>query len=107
MTLEDIVKFLIEAVKDNQEMNGIKNPSVELTTCPMRDLENFDSLNVLEVSTDLEIAIEDKFGTECELNPILFFTLSGKHKLTKTSVYKSLSIKEISDNIYDSINKRG
>ncbi len=103
MTLKDIIKYLIEAIQDNQVLNGIQNSDIEVSTCPMRDLDHFDSLNALEVLTDLEITIESEYDTECTFNPILFFKIRKKGKLTKTSVYKSLTIDEIASNIYNAI----
>lgn len=61
---ETIRKAVIEAINVIQSNSGREITQLSGTTCPMRDLTGFDSLNAVEVSAHLSQAL----GFEVETN---------------------------------------
>lgn len=80
MQRQDIEKHLIEAIREVQEMSGHVAVAIDLNTCPISDLENFDSLRGAETTTFLAIKLKCEFKSKKgEVNP--FISKDGRRAL--------------------------
>jgi acyl carrier protein len=81
--IESVVISVIEAI---QELSGRKSINISRTTCPLMDLEDFDSLNAVEVT----IGLEEKLGIEFGTNNA-FLAEDGKTPLNVAGIAKRLA----------------
>ena len=90
MDLNTVKSALIDAIEEVQTMGGYSMPSgVSDGFCPMRDLDGFDSFNVLEVG----MGVSARLGYE----------ISGEIKMFG-SANNPRSLDEIADEICKQIN---
>jgi hypothetical protein len=54
MTREQLCRVVIEVLTELQELRGKGTPDVGDETCPIEDLEGFDSVSAVEATTRLE-----------------------------------------------------
>lgn len=81
---ENIVPLLIEILSEIQELSGQETPDIDEDTCPVGDLQGFDSLNFVEMVSMLS----ERLGVE--FNPI---------HLLETKNGRSVSVLEIASRI--------
>jgi hypothetical protein len=67
MTQAEIEGLLIELISQIQQASGRPMADVSPDTCPLLDIEGFDSLNGVEVTVD----VLDKLKLELEFNNVL------------------------------------
>lgn len=78
MSPEDVKVKLIEVFQEIQSDSGYEATSITGKTCPMTDLEGFDSLLCIEAIGMLA----DKLGVEIPNDNNIFFSKDGKRWLT-------------------------
>lgn len=54
MTQEEVQRTVIGVLTELQELRGKEAPDMDNGTCPMEDLQGFDSLSAVEATTRLE-----------------------------------------------------
>ena len=66
MSQDDILRHLVETVAEVQEISGCTAEKITAETCPIKDLEGFDSLRGVEATIILAEKLKCKFkaGTE-------------------------------------------
>ena len=107
MNEKEVLKELIAAIAANQKLNGIVDSEIEDSTRPMSDLDMFGSLTATEVLTDLEQTFEENYEINCELDVTLFFSKENRKGITKKMTHHTLTIKQVAENIYNQLIKRG
>lgn len=71
MVREGVRRVVIEVLTELQELRGKEVPEVDDKTCPLEDLEGFDSVSAVEATTRLE----EELGME--LDAKLFWEKGG------------------------------
>lgn len=84
MTRTDVEALVLQVLTAIQERTNLVPTPVDNTTCPLRDLPNFDSLLALEASVELE----GELGCESEEN--LFFDDQTKRPLRVAEIVERL-----------------
>ncbi len=90
MDRKEIKSILVRCIEEIQELNGLPLSDVRDSTCPVGDLEGFDSLIMIELVVRLSIIIG------LELDDEIFY---AKPELPQGRV-SSLSIRDIVENLY-------
>lgn len=85
MELSEIESLVISVLEEIQAISGRPPIAISRATCPLTDLENFDSLNAVEAT----IALEGKLGTTFATNNILLDD-DGKTPLNIAGITKRL-----------------
>ena len=75
METAEIEKKIIDCIIRNIGMSGENIPAITGGTVPLRDIDGFDSLRIIEVIVDLEVALDTK------LQPKEFFSESDPQVL--------------------------
>ena len=83
MTKEDVLKSIVEVLSFVQDMSGRMPVNITPKTCPIGDLEQFDSLNGVEATVELST----RLGIE----------LRGPNVFVNDEGTKALSVSEIAD----------
>ena len=83
MKKEEVIKSVIQVLGQLQRDSGRKATSISSSTCPIGDLDQFDSLNGVEATVE----IADKLGVE----------LPGISVFVDESGTRALSVSEIAD----------
>lgn len=92
MTVEEVQQAVIEVVADIQSLSGRQSGNITCATQPMRDLEGFDSLNAVEVATELSARVR------CDLPQDVALFQQGNH---------AASISEIAREVHQFIQSAG
>lgn len=58
METSEIEKKIIDCIIRNIGMSGERIPAITEATVPFRDIDGFDSLRIIEVIVDLEVALD-------------------------------------------------
>ncbi len=85
MEKKDAVEAVISVLKTVQELSGRESVPITGTTCPIGDLDQFDSLNGVEASS--------------MLSSELGFDLPGANAFVNEEGTKALNVTEIADAI--------
>ena len=93
MELAEIKEILVRCIVEIQELNGLPLADVHDSICPVGDLEEFDSLIMVELAVRLSALI----GVEIE-DEIFYANPDSAHGRAS-----SLTIREIVDKIYQTI----
>ncbi len=94
----EIKTILVRCIKDIQELNGLPISDVRDSTCPVGDLEGFDSLIMIELVVELSSLIG------LELDDEIFYA----NPESAQGRMSSLSIRDIVESIYQiTISQRG
>jgi len=85
MDREHILRKLIETIVEVQEMSGCASSEITIETCPIYDLEEFDSLR----GTETTVLLAQKLGCQfkCKKGEVNIF-VSKDHR-------RALRVKEI------------
>ena len=83
MTQSEIELLLIKTVCDIQEQSGREKVAVSSDTCPIEDLEDFDSLNGVEATVE----IFDELQLELDFNNVF---VNGDEALTIAEAAKRI-----------------
>ena len=86
MDRQDVISKVVETVRVVQETSGRPCGNIGTSTCPIRDLEGFDSISGVEATVILSESLGCQLPDSC--NP--FVSEDG---------HRALSIIEIADNI--------
>lgn len=86
MNRTDAVKIVSEVLTEIQAISGRDPTRISESTCPIGDLDQFDSLNGVEATVELS----DRLGIE----------LPGVNAFVNESGTKALTVAEIADGIY-------
>jgi len=98
MDRRDTKTILVRCIKEIQELNGLPISDVQDSTCPVEDLEGFDSLIMIELVVQLSSLI----GLELEDEIFYANPESAQGRMS------SLSIRDIVESIYQiTISQRG
>jgi acyl carrier protein len=85
MEKREVVQRIIDVLKSVQEISGRQISDINAGTCPIGDLDGFDSLSGVEASAELS----EKLG----------FELPGTNAFVNEKGNKALSIDEMADAI--------
>lgn len=85
MKKTEAVKVVVDVLKTVQQISGRKVGEITVSTCPIGDLEEFDSLNGVEASA--------------ELSSQLGFELPGVNAFVNEQGTKALTVDEIAEAI--------
>jgi acyl carrier protein len=85
MKKTEAVKVVIDVLKSVQEISGREFGEIVVSTCPIGDLDGFDSLSGVEASA----VLSDRIGIE----------LPGVNAFVNQNGTKALSVNQISDAI--------
>ena len=81
MDRNDIERELIETIREVQEMSGDAPAAIDTHTCPIKDLEHFDSLRGVETTVLLSMKLKCEFKSpKGEIN--LFVSKDGRRILS-------------------------
>lgn len=58
METAELEKKIIDCIIRNIGMSGEQIPAITGATVPLRDIDGFDSLRIIEVIVDLEVALD-------------------------------------------------
>jgi hypothetical protein len=84
-----IERELIETIREVQEMSGHAPMSIDAQTCPIGDLESFDSLRSVETTVLLSMKLKREFKSpKGEIN--IFVSKNGRQALTISEVVDRL-----------------
>lgn len=86
MEKHEIVTTVVQTIVQVQELSGRAGDGIDASTCPLRDVEGFDSLSGLEATVMLSEALGVAISEDC--NP--FISKDGN---------RALSVGEIADNL--------
>jgi acyl carrier protein len=70
-TRDEVTAVLAEVLVEIQDLGGEEVPEIDVETCPMKDLADFDSLGAVEAVTQLSERLSE------ELDPTLFWQEDG------------------------------
>lgn len=87
MNREDIQTKLLQAIRQVQELSGYLDAVIDVNTCPIKDLPDFDSLRGVEAT----IMLGGLLNCEIKGDVNLFVSENGR---------RALQIREIVDRIY-------
>jgi hypothetical protein len=91
MDRNNIEKELMETIREVQELSGHESSQLDHNTCPINDLEHFDSLRGVETTCLLSMKLKCKFKSpKGEIN--VFVSKDGR---------RALSIGEIVDRLIE------
>lgn len=85
MTMTEATKEVVDVLKTVQELSGRQVGEITGSTCPIGDLDQFDSLNGVEASV--------------ELSSRLGFELPGVNAFVNETGTKALTVNEIAEAI--------
>lgn len=88
--------LVISVLEELQELSGRKSDGISLMTCPLTDLENFDSLNAVEATIDLEERLGMKLSTHN-----IFLAEDGKTPLNVSGIASRLAQPKCMDSAHD------
>ena len=106
MVENEIYEELVHVIKENQKVNGVRDPHIHELTCPVTDLDYFDSLTAIEVITVLEVIFDEKYDIKCELDADLFFTINGEKGNSNRRLHTSLTINQVANNIFNELKRK-
>lgn len=82
----ELESLVISVVEEIQELSGRKCLDISRTTCPLMELDDFDSLNAVEAT----VVFEEKLGIKVATNN-LFVAEDGKTALNIAGIAQRLS----------------
>ena len=85
MDKDDVVRVITKVLTELQELSGQKPSAISGNTCPIGDLDAFDSLNGVEATIELS----DRLG----------FELPGVNAFANEEGTKALTVLEVAANI--------
>jgi hypothetical protein len=89
MDRNDIERELIETIREVQEMSGHAPTTIDTQTCPIKDLEHFDSLRGVETTVLLSMKLKREFKSpKGEIN--IFVSKDERQALTISEIVDRL-----------------
>ena len=89
MNRNDIERRLIETIREVQQLSGCKPVAIDTYTCPIKDLEQFDSLTGAETTFLLSTKLSCEFKAgKGEVN--VFVSKDGQRPLTVREIVNRL-----------------
>ncbi|MEQ1871555.1 MAG: hypothetical protein ABL961_16185 [Vicinamibacterales bacterium] len=79
-----VLEQLLKVLREMQERIGSQPVALDMNSCPLRDLPQFDSLLALEASVEMEAILG------CKTEDNIFFDDNNKRALTVTEIVERL-----------------
>ncbi|MDB6025128.1 MAG: hypothetical protein JWM68_1351 [Verrucomicrobiales bacterium] len=84
MDREEIVRVLMESIREVQELSGCEKAPIDLNTCPIRDLADFDSLRGAETAHFFMTKLKRQFSMGKDDN--IFISEDGRRALRVSEI---------------------
>ena len=88
MEKQAVITKVVEAVAQVQEASGRQNSGIRSSTCPVRDVEGFDSLSGVEAT----VILSESLGVDLPDNT--FVSKDGRRALSVTEIASNILVGE-------------